>query len=412
MADPMTAPEAPPVRTSVRLAAWTIALAFALLVAELVARIVFPLAEVRNFDRALYSQQMASAPLLARPSLAHASFSVESAPDGAQSLHALNLYGFRDGEWSVARRSARRVLVVGDSMVEGFLVPEAQTIPRVLEGLMHADQEDVEVWNLGVGGSGLKEYAELLQDAVATFAPDEVVLVLYANDIVASAGFGFKPQTLKPRIEPQRRSAWAPRLWQVASAVSRGEAVPRRWHQAPFLFFPAVPEPANPWTSKGAEFERVVDPAIARAMRTGHFNPFNVGEVQGYENYLKHQVDIRAWLAFVQATLSAQGIGWTLTFIPQPSQVTDHYLPYKQKFCPPGVPSLIAPAYQQGTAVAAAQAAALGIPFLDTTAALREREAAGQRMYWNHDEHMTAGGYALVAEGIQRLRRQTVLARK
>lgn len=397
-------------RRSVKIVAALLAAVMALCLAEVAARIIFPRPEIGNFDRAHYSQQMVSGPLLAQGSLAHGSFRVVSAPDHAESLHKLNLYGFRDREWQIRKRKGvKRILVIGDSMVEGFLASEQETIPRTLEKLLAAN-ETAEVWNLGVGGSGLAEYAQLLRDAVPLFEPDEVVFVLHANDILASVGFAFNPASLKPLIRPQRTSAWRPHLATVVTSVVKGRAIPRRWHQEPFLFFPSVPSPANPWTARGAEYDKFVAPELAQAMRTGRFNPFNVGEVQGYENYLRHQVDLRPWLQFVKATLSAQGIPFTMTFIPQQNQTTDHYLPFKQKYCPPGVPSLTADAYQQGTAVAKAQADQLGIPFYDMTPVLRDRESHGQRMYWNYDEHMSQQGYALVAQSIQDLRARSKIA--
>lgn len=408
----MTDPAPTPARWSVKLAAMLLALALVLCLGEFGARVIFPRAEISNFDRAHYSQQMISGPLLSQASLAHASFRVESAPDQAQSIHKLNLYGFRDGEWRARKTPGRkRILVIGDSMVEGFLVSEEQTIPRVLEKSLRSAGEDVEVWNMGVGGSGLAEYAQLLRDVVPMFDPDEVIFVLYANDILASVGFAFKPSQLKPLVTPHSTSAWKPHLATVLAALARGDALPRRWHQAPFSFFPIAPSPANPWTAKGADYERFVAPDLARAMRDGRFNPFNVGEVQGYEHYLRQDVDLRPWYEFVKGILSVRQIPFSMTFIPQPSQVTDHYLPFKQRYCPPGVPSLVADAYQQGTLVARTQAEKMGIPFRDMTAALRDHETRGDRMYWNYDEHMRQQGYAVVAEGILDLRAKGVGAR-
>jgi len=40
------------------------------------------------------------------------------------------------------------------------------------------------------------------------------------------------------------------------------------------------------------------------------------------------------------------------------------------------------------------------VPFLDLTAFLREREAGGERMYWEFDEHMKASSYLLIGEEI------------
>jgi hypothetical protein len=287
-------------------------------------------------------------------------------------------------------------------MVEGFLVPEADSIPRVLERRLRAAGEDVEVWNLGVGGSGLVEYAALLRDAASVLSPDEVIVVLHANDLLASSQF---TATMVPPPAGMRRvSAWTPRLFTSLDAAVRGDPVPRRWHQAPFRFFPQVPSPANPWTARGGEFDKVVAPDVAQAMREGRFNPFNVGEVQAYEHYLRQPVEMQPWLRFVQDALGSN-VRLLAAYIPQPAQVSDAYIPYKQKYCPPGVPSLMGPAYQQGAETLARQAASLRIPFADLTPHIRQREAAGARLYWSYDEHMNRDGYALAAEALQALRK-------
>src|SRR5262249_21420136 len=89
-------------RFSVRgkIAAWLIVVALTLVAAEIAARIVFPLPEITNISRARYSPHQLLVPDLSQTSLAHGSFRYESAPDDAESVHELNLYGFRDADWS------------------------------------------------------------------------------------------------------------------------------------------------------------------------------------------------------------------------------------------------------------------------------------------------------------------------
>lgn len=400
----MITAESPHRSAQSRLAAWVYVALLGVILAEMAARVVFPLPAVRNFDRARYSPPMVSGPLLSRATLAHASYLVESAPDQAASVHKLNLHGFRDREWSPRKQTAKRVLVVGDSIVEGFLTPQEATIPQVLQRLSQATQLDTEFLNLGVGGAGLSHYASLTQDAVVALAPDEVILVLYANDLLGNPTF--TQELVHPRSNVTTRPWWTPRLADAAVALLDKEALPRRWHQAPFAFFPAVPDPANPWTTRKTDEAAFVDKAVGQAMQEGRFNPFNVGEVQEYEKYLLQPVDIQPWLAFFQKFLSAYGIGLRVVYVPQAAQVSDHYMPFKQKFCPPGVPSLQGASYQQGAATVARHAKALEIPFLDLTPMIRSREAAGDHLYWDHDEHMRPGGYTFVAQAIHEWRQR------
>ncbi len=401
---PSDAPVSTPLR--IKVTAWAIMVVVVLVVAEVAARIIFPLPEIVNVNRTAYSPQMVSG--LKQSSLGHASFRYESAPDNAASLHELNLYGFRDAERSLAKQHARRLLFVGDSMVEGFLAAESETIPRVFEAIARAKGSDTEVWNLGVGGAGLADYVALIQDAVPAFAPDELILVLHANDLLGSPQF--TPSLIKPTFVAQSASPWMPRLVSVAARAMRGEAVPRAWHATPFMFFAAVPNAANPWSQNGAAYERIVAPEIASAMRQGRFNPFNVAEVQTYEHYLSQPVDIVPWFAFFKAFLDARGVSLGIAYIPQPAQTTDYYMPFKQRFCPPDVPSLMGERYQQGAATAAAAARKLGIPFLDLTPAIRDAEAQGRHLYWNYDEHLRPLGYAFAANAIYEWRSSPIPA--
>lgn len=395
---------APAVSVRVKFVAWLVFVSLALGLLEVAARLIFPYPEIRNFDRARYSPQMVSGPLLNQASLAHASFRVESAPDGIQTVHKLNLYGFRDREWTVKKKAAHRVLVIGDSMVEGFLAAQDTTVPRLMENLALAAGENLEVMNLGVGGAGLSDYIPLVQDAVNAFNPDEIIFVFHANDLLGIPTFS--QDLIRPKLEAQRGRPWIPRVLSVMTRIAQHQAVPRAWHQNTFPFFPPVPDPGNPWTKSGDEYRKYVAADIAQAMQQGTFNPFSVGEVQAYEHYLRQPVAIRPWLEFLKGFLTPRGIAMSITYVPQPNQVTDHYLQFKQKYCPPGVSSLTGEVYQQGASRLGEEAKVLGIPFLDLTPAVRAVEAKGEHLYWNYDEHMRPDGYKLIAQSIQQLRVQ------
>lgn len=400
----MSSHSLPPSSPSIRLAAWVLLALLTLALAEIAVRIVFPLPEVRNFDRISFSPHMVSAPLLGQATLAHATIRIESEPDGAVSLHELNLNGFRDGEWSVAKARKRRILMVGDSMVEGFLAGPDETIPKVFERAARTAGEDLEVWNMGVGGAGLEEYVRLIQDAVPAYAPDEIFLVFHANDLLGSVTFG--PTHVKPSFEARQGRFWESRLAGVIIQALRHEPLARRWHAQPFGFFAAVPDPSNPWTSNGAHYASFVRPDIAEAMRRGRFNPFNVDEVHGFARHLPNPVDPGPWLKFIKDFLDARGVELLLAYIPQTNQTTDYYLPFRQQFCSPAVPSLTGPAFQAGAAAVAQAARGLAIPFLDLTPALRAAEARGEHMYWQYDEHLRPAGYAFVARMLHEWRMQ------
>ena len=378
--------------------AWGLLLALTLALSEAVARIVFPVPDIVNIDRGRYLPQMVSAPLVAQPTLAHATILVESAPDGASSLHELNLNGFRDSEWGIAKKRGRRVFFLGDSIVEGFLTPLDGTIPQVYERLARDGREHLEAWNLGIGGAGFREYVQLMQDVVPAFSPDELILVVHANDLVGSTAFS--QDMVKPEYVAEHRSRWTSRLVSVIASTIRGEPVARAWHGAPFSFFAAVPDAANPWTQNGAAYERFVVPDIAEAMRQGRFNPFNVDEVNGFARYLPNPIDPAPWLKFIKAFLDQRGVRLFVVYVPQTGQTTDVYLRYRQRFSAPDAPSLMADRFQAGAVALVRAADSLEIPILDLTDPMRNAEASGQRLYWNYDEHPRPQGYAFIANAI------------
>ena len=86
--------------------------------------------------------------------------------------------GLRDIPY--AGEPARRVLVLGDSMVFGYGVEAEETFCELLQ----QDLEDVEVVNAGVSGYGPNEQVVLLERLVEPLDPDVIVSsFFFANDL-------------------------------------------------------------------------------------------------------------------------------------------------------------------------------------------------------------------------------------
>jgi hypothetical protein len=376
-----------------RLAAALLALLLFAAFQELALRWVFPLPPVLGFDRGLYSPQAAEG-LPAR--LGGASFTWTSRPDGYRFVHRLNLLGFRDGEWRLRPDGLPRVAFVGDSFVEGFGAGAQDTLPAVFRRAAAEHGVRLETLDLGVGGADLARYAQLIRDAVPLFRPGDVVLVLYANDLVAVP---WDPAWLEggPAIErPQRLE---PRLLHVLRRLARGEPVPRRWPAPPFSYLPAVPDPRNPWSHEreAARLARSVSPEIARAMREGEFNPALADWFAWARRALARPVDWTPHLAALDAYVERAGARLWLVYLPTKSQVTDRYLAFQAAYSPGGT-SLTGEEFQIHARWLARSCAALGIPFLDLTPLLRELEAAGPELYWRYDDHLRPRGYRAVGE--------------
>jgi len=95
--------------------------------------------------------------------------------------YRINTRGFRGPEIPVPAVEKRRLLVIGDSMIEGQGCPFKSTIPEVLNGLLEG--HGWEAVNVGVQGASPAYYA-LNIDRYLALLPDAVVVILYENDLL------------------------------------------------------------------------------------------------------------------------------------------------------------------------------------------------------------------------------------
>ena len=117
---------------------------------------------------------------------------------------AVNRFGRRDAEWDAAALAdPRNLLLVGDSMVLGYGVVEADTIPGQLEGLLGSSGSAREVFNFGMPAAGLPEYRDLMEDAfrIGIGARQVVVGVFVGNDFYPG---GSAPSPPQPAVGPRR----------------------------------------------------------------------------------------------------------------------------------------------------------------------------------------------------------------
>lgn len=360
--------------------------------AELGARVLFPLREDPDFDRVNYAPMARNPLAVITNTLGHASFRWLSEPDAAESVHRLNLYGFRDRTWPLrAGAGVTRVAFVGDSFVEGFLAGPGETIPAAFAAAAAAAGERVEAMNLGVGAAGLAEYFTLIADLVPRFRPDHLVLVLYANDFWPQR---YQQSWLESR-EP-RPLRPASRLVSVTRTLGTGQRVPRRWMDPPFAFLAPVPDPRNPLSDPrfDAYAAGFVAPEVLEVMRRGGLSPWLVNEAGELERSLRTPVALDDHLRALADFTSAHGVHAWIVYVPSRSQVSDRYLEAQLRFSRPlPVASLTGAAYQRHAGDARLASQRAGLPFLDLTPALRERELAGESLYFPYDGHMRPLGY-------------------
>ena len=107
----------------------------------------------------------------------------DDSPDLRRSYERTNSHGLRDVERELDKPpGTRRVILLGDSVVEGHGVAESDTISRQLEALYPDGR--TQVLNMGVSGYCTLAEVELLETKGLAFDPDIVVLFFVENDFL------------------------------------------------------------------------------------------------------------------------------------------------------------------------------------------------------------------------------------
>lgn len=98
--------------------------------------------------------------------------------------HSFNSLGFRDREHAVAKVPGTfRIIVLGDSFMDGLQVADEETFARRLESRLQGRGIPAEVVNLGMQGFGTRHELFALESYGLKFQPDLAVLSFFMNDL-------------------------------------------------------------------------------------------------------------------------------------------------------------------------------------------------------------------------------------
>jgi lysophospholipase L1-like esterase len=373
-------------------------------------RLMFPLPEVTGFNRVRYqllARGDARSRALMERGLVYDRIRFESEPDGFSEVHQLNLYGFRGGDFAIAPPGdRRRILIIGDSMVEGHGAPESQTFPRAFAQRLARDGDSAEVINLGVVGATLHHSVPLARDAIALLKPTDVIFVISANDLPVAP----YPSEFDLPAPPFRRTVrvwWMPRAIELVGRLANREPIYRRWPHAAVPFFLPVPDPANPWTH-ARERPPNLDPAIFRAMTAGKINPFLMEQSEAVPRMLSHDFALAGgsperYLRRVAASCRAVNARLIIAYVPASGVTSRRYAPAMVKLgMDPAVAESLStdPRFRRQNEVLADVCRTLKLPLADTTDALRKVEADGTPLFWSYDTHPRPAGYAVIAQHV------------
>jgi lysophospholipase L1-like esterase len=378
---------------------------------EILFRGLFPLPDVIGFNRMRYQMLFGAHPKLGeslKRGLVYDRLLLESQPDGYSEVHRLNLYGFRGPDFAIEPPSARRrILVIGDSIVEGQGAPESATITAELSRLLQADGAPAEVINLGVIAAALPHLTALVRDSVSVLKPTDVVVVVYANDLPAPPD----PPDLDrqaPAFPSRSAPWWLPRAAELAGRVVRHEPIYRRWPHAPLRFFAPVPDPSNPWTRASGP-PPGLSPALYRAMVAGAINPWLKDLPDAIPGMLSHDFGkggspVR-YLMRMDAICRAAGARLVIAYVPFCGVVSERYAsPLVELGMKPETAEALSqdPIYRRQNRMLADLCSALKLPLADATEDLVREEARGVPQFWSYDTHPRPAGYATIARGIHR----------
>ncbi len=117
--------------------------------------------------------------------------------------YAHNSFGMRGPETTLEKPSGTiRIALLGDSVAHGGNVGQEETTPVILESLLRASGEKVEVLNFSVASYALREYAIVAEKKAANFSPDLFLVGLCVND------YYIRTRTDLERAEKKTRSNW------------------------------------------------------------------------------------------------------------------------------------------------------------------------------------------------------------
>lgn len=356
---------------------------------ELVLRLCFPIPELSNFDRINY---MKLAELEHQYKyLRNQNWYWQSQPDtNHQFLHKMNAYGFRDKEWKVDKaKGKKRILIIGDSFIEGVMATQENTIPKAFERALN--DENYEVWNGGMMGAGINSYLMLAVDAISVFKPDHIFLCISGNDLSQ------KPLEIPQLyLEAKYFNKWRPRLLELIDQIKVGSPIKFRWFNKARSYLPTQVAPASPWHDREAELSPHVTPELKEQMKEGLITPFRTNNLFNEEKVLSKPPNLGESISFFEYFCQKNGTKPVVIYIPSRSIITTYYYQYDKEFCLLKCNDsldLTQPRYQYHQYALAQECAKYKVPFINLTPNAKAREAVDDHIYWNYDDHMRGKGY-------------------
>jgi hypothetical protein len=304
-----------------------------------------------------------------------------------QYIQRVNNLGLRGSDIPVVKPlNSERILMLGDSFTMGKGVEDDQTFSVVLEAALRKKVAEcggfrrIEVINGGVDSyAPILSYLQLTRD-LAALEPDVVVLNLDVSDLVQETAYR-QMATLSPD-----------------GAVL---AVPQQARES------SLTEKARTWIQRHLFLTRAI---LYYTIEKADYKEFGVRQVVEQANFAvaAHTLEgdsvprDKQWQAIfdsvrrIKAYTDSRGIKFHLTRYPWAHQVSEtEWIPGRYSFMPKGAkPS------DKSLRTIRKFAAKEGIHFIELFNVFRQYRG-NKPLYFKYDNHWTAAGHALVAQGLE-----------
>jgi lysophospholipase L1-like esterase len=309
----------------------------------------------------------------------------------------VNSRGFRGPELP-ARKAAARVVVYGDSFVEGRSTPLEETFAARLQARLSGQRPgSIEVVNAGVTGYGPDQVLARLERELGDLEPELVVLCLYAGndggDVVRNKLWRMdaagRPVRGTPALADELRFALEERTGLRALATVRAASrVLAELRESAAAEPPAPDVPAVLRDCQREHEEALRDPARVTNLFRDHYDADLAALPRSESARYKRRL-LAAVIAAAGGLAASRSVPLLLVAIPAESDVADTHA---QK-----VDAAAYPDYRPSglTDVLAEIASEAGVPLVDLFAPFRERRAAG--LFYPLDGHWNAVAQDLAA---------------
>jgi lysophospholipase L1-like esterase len=315
----------------------------------------------------------------------------------------MNGDGLRDHDYPPRKRpGVVRILLLGDSFVEGMQVPLESTFAKRLEAKLLADGRDVEVVNAGVSGFGTDNELLFFEVEGERYEPDLVVLGFTAfNDVIENS------RPLYERFYADSPDGPPPKAHFELARDGKLELDAR---DARRNFEELAARPAGLVGGVWAALERhlhvvrLVESALRpplppEATRTAHETLLGVFETESAPAWDDAWALTAALVRRLEAEVAGRGAALAAAIIPPREAVSAAAWRRLQDLMPESAPRPRDP--DRPARLAREMFARARIPELDLGPALRAHFAAtGRTGYFDWDIHLTEDGHEVVAEAL------------